>query len=50
MHEVRIIMTKGTPCVSSLQVAEDFGKNHKDVLKAIESIRAQNCAVTPMFI
>lgn len=50
MNEVKITMTSGVPCVSSLQVAEDFGKNHKDVLKAIESIKAQNCAVTPMFI
>lgn len=44
MHEVKITMTKGTPCVSSLQVAEDFGKNHKDVLRAIENLAAQNCA------
>ncbi len=51
MHEVTINHTAtGIPCVSSLQVADDFGKNHKDVLKAIESIKAQNCAVTPMFI
>lgn len=50
MNKVKIIMSSGVPCVSSLQVAENFGKNHKDVLKAIESIRAQNCAVTPMFI
>ena len=28
MNEVKITMTKGTPCVSSLQVADDFGKNH----------------------
>lgn len=37
------------PVVSSLQVAEDFEKMHKDVLKSIENIKAQNCAVTEMF-
>ena len=50
MHEVKITMTKGTPCVSSLQVAEDFGKNHKDVLRAIENLAAQNCATKNLFI
>lgn len=50
MNEVKIIMTSGVPCVSSLQVAEDFGKKHKHVLEAIENIRAENSAVTPMFI
>ncbi len=50
MNEVKITMTSGVPCVSSLQVAEDFGKKHKHVLEAIENIRAENSAVTPMFI
>lgn len=50
MHEVKITMTSGTPCVSSLQVAEDFGKNHKDVLRAIENLAAQNCATKNLFI
>ena len=35
--------------VSSRDVAEHFGKQHKDVLKAIENIKAQNCALTSMF-
>lgn len=35
--------------VSSLQIAEDFGKQHKHVLEAIEKIRAENSAVTDMF-
>lgn len=50
MHEVKITMTSGVPCVSSLQVAEDFGKQHKNVVQAIENIKAENSAVTPMFI
>lgn len=33
----------------SRKVAENFDKQHKDVLKAIENIKAQNCAVTNMF-
>lgn len=37
------------PVVSSLQVAENFGKQHKHVLEAIEKIRAENSAVTEMF-
>jgi Rha family phage regulatory protein len=54
MNEVKITMTKGTPCVSSLQVAKDFGKNHRDVVRAIENLidgirSAQNCA-HPLFI
>lgn len=50
MNEIVINNNNGTLTVSSLQVAEDFGKQHKDVLKAIENIKAQNCAVTSMFI
>lgn len=32
------------PVVSSLQVARDFEKEHKDVLKVIRNLTAQNCA------
>lgn len=35
--------------VSSLQVAEDFRKEHKDVLKVIRNMTAQNCALLKMF-
>lgn len=35
--------------VSSREVAKHFEKEHKDVLKRIENIKAQNCAVTSMF-
>lgn len=47
---IKISNNNGSLTVSSVQVAENFGKQHKDVLKAIENIRAQNCAVTQMFI
>lgn len=40
----------GKLVVSSRRVAEDFGKKHKHVLEAIENIKAQNSAVTKMFI
>ena len=39
----------GQPTVSSRDVAEHFGKEHKDVMRTIKSITAQNCAVTSMF-
>lgn len=35
---------------SSLTISEAFGKQHKHVLDAIESIKAENPAVTPMFL
>lgn len=55
MHEVTIRQTEsGIPCVSSLQVAEDFGKKHKNVIQAIESLikaSAENSAnIKSMFI
>ena len=34
---------------TSLKVAEVFEKNHKDVLRAIENLKAQNCAVKKFF-
>ena len=47
---IKINNNNGSLTVSSVQVAENFGKQHKNVLQAIESIRAENSAVTPMFI
>ena len=42
-------VTDGKVVVSSRQVAEHFGKLHKDVLAGIENIRAENSALTLMF-
>lgn len=42
-------ITDGKVVVSSRQVAEHFGKLHKDVLAGIENIRAENSALTSMF-
>ena len=46
MSEIKINSTNGTATVSSLQIARDFDKLHKDVLKSIENIKAQFCALT----
>ena len=40
----------GKLVVSSKQVAKDFKKEHKNVIQAIENIKAENSAVTKMFI
>lgn len=43
-------VNNGELVVSSRQVAEDFGKEHKNVIQGIENIKAENSAVTKMFI
>lgn len=50
MDEITINNDNGILTVSSLQVAEDFEKQHKHILNAIENIKAENSAVTSMFI
>lgn len=66
MNEITIANNNGSLTVSSVQVAENFGKEHKNVTRDIEnlieqskthcsklsgeSIRAENSAVTAMFI
>jgi len=39
----------GQPVTSSLLVAKKFGKEHRDVLKVIRNLTAENCAVLSMF-
>ena len=41
---------EGKLVVSSRQVAKDFGKEHKNVVRAIENLTAQNSAVKNMMI
>lgn len=41
---------EGQPVVSSREVANNFEKQHKHVLESIENIKAENSAVTKMFI
>lgn len=50
MNEITITNNNGSLTVSSVQVAENFGKQHKNVIQAIENIRAENSALTSMFI
>ena len=49
MTDIILSTQNGEPVVSSREVAERFGKNHKDVLRAIENLAAQNCATKSMF-
>ena len=46
MNEIVITNTNGQLTVSSLQIAESFEKQHKDVLEKITALRAENSAVT----
>ncbi len=39
-QEIQLTTHDGTPMVSSLMVAEKFGKLHKDVLRALENLKA----------
>lgn len=41
--------TSGQPVASSLDIAEHFGKEHKNVLQSIENLTAENSALTQMF-
>ena len=44
--EIKINSTNGQPTVSSLQIARDFDKLHKNVIRDIENIKAQFSALT----
>lgn len=44
-----IILKNNKPMCDSLQVAEKFHKNHRDVTRDIDNLIAQNCAVKMMF-
>lgn len=50
MNDIIVNTTNGQLTVSSLQIAESFEKQHKNVVQSIENIKAENSAVTPMFI
>lgn len=50
MSEITITQHGEHLTVSSVQVAADFGKKHKNVIQTIDTLKAENSAVTPMFI
>lgn len=49
MTEIILSTQNGEPVASSRQIAESFGKEHKNVMQSIENISAENSAVTQMF-
>ena len=49
MNEL-VVMKDQQAVTSSLQVAETFNKNHRDVMKRIRNLTAQNIAVEKMFV
>lgn len=49
MNEVQIRCENDQLLVTSLQVAKDFSKEHKSVLRSIENLAAQNCATKNLF-
>lgn len=51
MNEIKVIYDEELQqsVVSSLQIAENFNKQHKNVIQVIENIKAENSAVTEMY-
>ena len=47
--EELVIMKSKQALTTSLKVAETFSKNHRDVMRSIKNLTAQNCAVGNMF-
>ena len=48
-NQIDITTYNGSLVVSSRRVADNFGKQHKHVLEAIENIKAENSALMDMF-
>lgn len=44
-----LTISNGQPTASSRDIAEHFGKEHKNVLQSIENLTAENSALTQMF-
>ena len=44
-----VFKNKGSIVTNSLLVAEKFGKNHRDVLRTIQNMTAENCALLNFF-
>ena len=39
MSDIILSMRNGKPVVSSRQIAENFDKNHRDVLRAVDNLK-----------
>lgn len=48
-EDVIIYQHEGQPAVSSRDVAEQFGKEHKNVIQSIKNLTAENSATKSMF-
>lgn len=49
MNDIILSTQNGEPVVSSRQIAENFGKEHKHVLDAVKNLVAENSAAKSMF-
>jgi anti-repressor protein len=49
MREIVLSMQSGEPVASSRQIAENFGKEHKNVIQAVANLVAENSAAKSMF-
>lgn len=49
-ENVIVYKRDGQPAVSSRDVAEQFGKEHRNVIQSIKNLIAENSALTSMFI
>lgn len=50
MTEELVIMRDRQAVTTSLQVAQNFEKNHADVMRSIRNLTQQNCRVKNMFV
>lgn len=49
MNDIILSTQNGEPVASSRQIAENFGKEHKNVIQAVQNLVAENSAAKSMF-
>lgn len=49
MTDIILSTQNGEPVASSRQIAESFGKEHKNVMQAVANLAAENSAAKSMF-
>lgn len=49
MNDIILSTQNGEPVASSRQIAENFGKEHKNVIQAVQNLVAENSAAKAMF-
>lgn len=50
MSDIILSMRNGKPVVSSRQIAENFDKNHRDVLRAVDNLKEDVRNFAQMFL